>query len=63
MIKKSIGIGDCVCVEWEHLPDLYGEVIYKPCNVGDSWVIKKKYGKIVHIILFARITQQEPTHE
>jgi hypothetical protein len=55
---NRIEIGDVVDVFFENVSPIFNaQVVDKPANVGDSWVLKdQSEGTIHHVCLFSKMT-------
>lgn len=51
MKRERINEGDKVRVFWENINYIEGEVLYIPCDTGDSWTIKNG-DKLYNVGLF-----------
>lgn len=57
-VKKRIEVGTTVDVHWESLASEFRcEVLHLPCDVGDSWRLKREDGTIIQVGYFAKMVE------
>ncbi len=57
---QNIEVGDWVDVMWEHIPHERGvEVMYLPCQTGDSWHLRRLDGTMINVGIFSKMVKTE----
>ncbi len=60
-LAQTIKVGDRVRIEfWPMKNDLLGDVLYIPCQPGDSWIIRAE-DRLFYVQNFSTISKQVKT--
>jgi hypothetical protein len=56
--------GDIVNIYWEHIRAEFNlEVLGRPCEIGDSWNLKRPDGTLVNVIFYGKMERVKAKEE